>query len=922
MAARRAVWLAVLGAVAPATAETQVDGSGTTNPSKFFWQIMETMQARAKEEIRLTYRAVGSSNGQREFSSGSEALAEAGDYSGSVNDFGAGDIPMSQTRFDGMTSSGREMLHVPFCLGAIGVFHNIPAAEVGNDGLRLSPSVLAKIFAGAITTWDHADIAADNENLNVPASRKITVCHRSDGSSSTTGFTGYLESKASSDWDLGSGSTVDWNEGDNFQANEGSPGVTDCIHDHAYSIGYLDAGHGHNRDFQEVMLQNEEGTWLTSLDAIEYADENGENGVAAAAAAQTNTPGADESWADINLYARGGVMTWPIVLISYIYLKKDMSAMDGQKVQLLIAFVDMVLSDEGQALLPDYSFNAVPAVWSQKWFLETTGTRAMISLPAVSGTTYTMEGEETDKWTGMGESVISSKRNSYSLWKLGEIDIAMTKMEARVAALETTLNDFGIVALHGSGTTNPKNWFAKAMKLLETRARAPLHLTYRAVGSSTGQAEFVGTSDNGYQSYNHFGAGDIPMTQTNYDQLMVTAGNEMVHLPFALGAIGIFHNVPASVRGNTDIKLTACLLAKIFDGDITTWDDAEIKALNSDLKPPAGQKIMVGHRTLGSSSTGGLTGYLKKSCLPSWPRGEGSTIDWPDAASGHDNFVPVQGSQGMQTHIDGTEYSIGYLDAGHGIDLNFAEIALENADGFTRTSKESLAADPNGVAKAGSQGVLEGNFPADASADWSSANILNMNGETTWPISLVSYLYVKKDQQSTNPKTAAALKAFIDFILEDPDGLLEEFGFTSPDSELKALASTGAGTIVWPAGMEEFIFEESTEAYEGMGINVISAKRTSYDEYERGVLEDSLAELQAEVASGTSSTAAAATEDGNSESDSDPAPLALSVLALVISLFSGIPGCLALKKGRAGSDSRSSPPLAPDVVGSPANNHE
>jgi len=915
MAARAAVWLASLGCAVQVKAGTQVDGSGTTNPSKFFWQLMETMEARAKEDIRLTYRAVGSSNGQREFSSASESAADSGDYSSSVNDFGAGDIPMTQERYDGMLDSGREMLHVPFCLGAIGVFHNVPAAEVGNDGLKLSPCVLAKIFDGAITTWDHADIAVDNPNLQVPAGKQIKVCHRSDGSSSTTGFTGYLENKCLSDWPRGSGSTITWSTSSNFQDNEGSPGVTACISDNEYSIGYLDAGHGHNRNFPEAMLKNEADNWLTSAEAIDYEDNNGENGVAAAAAALSSPPDADASWAAIDLYAKDGDMTWPIVLISYIYLQKNMSTMDSQKVQLLTAFVDMVLTeDEGQALLPDYSFNAVPQAWANRWF---STVKAMIILPSTPGTEYNMEGDTTVQWAGMSDTYISKKRSSYSLWKLSEIDIAMTAMEARVAALETTLNDYGIVALHGSGTTNPKNWFAKAMKLLETRARAPLHLTYRAVGSSTGQAEFVGNADNGYQSYNHFSAGDIPMSEDNYQKL--TAGKEMVHLPFALGAIGIFHNVPASVRGNTDIQLTACLLARVFNGDITTWDHPDIKALNSNLDPPANQKIMVGHRTLGSSSTGGITGYLDKSCPASWPRGQGSTISWPDTASGHDNFFAVQGSQGMQTHIDGTEYSIGYLDAGHGHDLNFAEIALQNADGYTRTSKESLAADPNGVAAAGSKGVSEGSFPADASADWSAANILNMDGSTTWPITLVSYLYVKKDQQSTNPKTAAALKAFIEFILDDHDGLLEEFGFTAPDSALKTLAATGAGTIVWPAGMEEFVFEESTDTYGGMGTNVISAKRTSYDLYEGGVLEDSLAELQAEMASGShSSSAAAATED----SDGDPLPLALSVLALVISLCSGLPGCLALKRASGrGPEARSFAAAPPDVVGSPAN-HE
>merc|ERR1712216_690843 len=106
-----------------------------------------------------------------------------------------------------------------------------------------------------------------------------------------------------------------------------------------------------------------------------------------------------------------------------------------------------------------------------------------------------------------------------------------------------------MVPLHGSGTTNPKNWFAKAMKLIEHRSPVPLLLTYRAVGSSTGQAEFVG--DNG-QSLNHFGAGDIPMTKTLYDANFDGA-NTMVHLPFALGAIGVFHSVPQDEIGSNEL---------------------------------------------------------------------------------------------------------------------------------------------------------------------------------------------------------------------------------------------------------------------------------------------------------------------------------------------------------------------------------
>ncbi|CAE8644878.1 unnamed protein product, partial [Polarella glacialis] len=112
---------------------------------------------------------------------------------------------------------------------------------------------------------------------------------------------------------------------------------------------------------------------------------------------------------------------------------------------------------------------------------------------------------------------------------------------------------------------------------------------------------------------------------------------KMVHIPFALGAIGIFHSVAGQA-----IQMSACLLAKVFMGVVTTWDNADILAENPNLKVPAGQTITVGHRTYGSSSTGGLTGYLNKVCLSVWTKGANSALAWPASAQA------VEGSPGMQ----------------------------------------------------------------------------------------------------------------------------------------------------------------------------------------------------------------------------------------------------------------------------------
>jgi ABC-type phosphate transport system substrate-binding protein len=853
----------------------KIDGTGTTNPSIFFWQIMERFRARSRADFEMTYRAVGSSTGQKEFSQ-----VTSGDYSSSLTDFGAGDIPMDATSYASIVGAGRKMIHVPFSLGAIGIFHSVPVSEVGTDGLKLTPCLLAKIFSGQITSWDHADIVAQNPNLQVPSGQKIIVGHRIYGSSSTGGTTGYLNSKCPNDWKnidggaaMGEGSTVTWPVTTSgvdwdFRPVEGSGGMKSLIAGTKYAIGYLDAGHGHQRNFQEISLQNEDGTFLTSKESM------AQNGITAAAANVGTLPSADGDWSNVNLYSKTGQHTWPIVLISYMYVHENMQAWSSDKVGLFKAFVDYVLSVEGQTLVTKYGFAKVPSsmnTWQATW-------TTLIQKP-VNVTDFSFE-SSTEAWAGQAITKISTKRDTYNHWKIEELRVALQAATARIEKLESHLDDYGIVPLHGSGTTNPKNWFAKAMLLLEHRSRAPLLLTYRAVGSSTGQKEFVGQTSNNYQSYNHFGAGDIPMPSDMF-QTLTLAAEHMVHLPFALGAIGIFHSVPSDKRGGEDLKLDACTLAKIFDGGITTWDHADIKSQNPNMNVAAGTKIKVGHRTLGSSSTGGVTSYLKKSCPTVWTKEAGATIVWP-AAPAFDNFYAVQGSPGMQAHIEGQDYAIGYLDAGHGHDVGLAEVALKNKAGISLTSKTAMASTPNGIAAAGAEGVSSGAFPSDAAGDWSAVNLYDMAGDTTWPIVLVSYLYVKKDQTQTNVKTAAALKAFIEMILNDNDNLAAEFGFTSPPTSLKSNTAAAAATIVYPPGMVPFAFELATTPYTGMSSAMISSMRHEYGDYDRGLLEGRIQKIetkQAEAAAVVAPVQQVAHDDGHADN-----ALIISIVALAVAV--------------------------------------
>ena len=139
-------------------------------------------------------------------------------------------------------------------------------------------------------------------------------------------------------------------------------------------------------------------------------------------------------------------------------------------------------------------------------------------------------------------------------------------------------------------------------------------MTYRGVGTGTGQAEFLGVNNNGtstYIPYSDFGCGDIPLSTTQYNSFMAAKSDSVViHLPFLLGAVSFFHSIPNVTSGVRGLNMTGCLLARIFKRNITIWDHPDILALNEGLPHLLTQRnypITVAHRVLGSSSTAGIT---------------------------------------------------------------------------------------------------------------------------------------------------------------------------------------------------------------------------------------------------------------------------------------------------------------------------
>ena len=148
------------------------------------------------------------------------------------------------------------------------------------------------------------------------------------------------------------------------------------------------------------------------------------------------------------------------------------------------------------------------------------------------------------------------------------------------------------VAISGSGTTNPSKCFWTIMSKFSEQIKIPTSLTYRAVGSGTGQKEFLGKAiaqDGGepaddYVAYNDFGSGDIPIKAEDRTAWFAKGIEfEFVQLPFVLSAVSFFHNIPGVPSGDQGLNMTACLLSRVFSRDITTWDDPDILEINPNL---------------------------------------------------------------------------------------------------------------------------------------------------------------------------------------------------------------------------------------------------------------------------------------------------------------------------------------------------
>ncbi len=314
----------------------------------------------------------------------------------------------------------------------------------------------------------------------------------------------------------------------------------------------------------------------------------------------------------------------------------------------------------------------------------------------------------------------------------------MKKTLIAVGLLTFALSMAQAQKLTGAGATFPypiySKWFSEY-----SGAHQGVEINYQSIGSGGGIRQVTsGLVD--------FGASDMPMT----DEMLASSKVKLIHIPTVLGAVVPVYNVP----GVTDLRFSPDVLADIYLGKISNWNDGRIAKDNPNVKLPD-QKIIVVHRSDGSGTSFIWTDYLSK-ISKEWADGpgKGTSPSWPVGVGGKGN----EGVAGLVRQLPG---GIGYVELIYALQNHITFAAVKNAAG-------------NWV-KASIPGVTEAaasikQMPADY-----RVSITNAPGATAYPISSFTYLLIPLE--GSNEANRKVLKDLLSWIVKSGEGEVEALSY-------------------------------------------------------------------------------------------------------------------------------------------------
>jgi len=303
------------------------------------------------------------------------------------------------------------------------------------------------------------------------------------------------------------------------------------------------------------------------------------------------------------------------------------------------------------------------------------------------------------------------------------------------------------VSLNGAGASFPypiySKWFSDYNKI-----HSDIQINYQSIGSGGGIRQLLsGTVD--------FGASDAPMN----DEQLGQAKTKILHFPTVLGAVVPTYNIPGVSQ---ELKFTPEVLADIYLGKITKWNDAEIANSNKGAELPA-QDIVVVHRSDGSGTSYVWTDYLSK-VSAEWQSkvGKNTSVNWPVGLGG-------KGNEGVAGLVKQTPGAIGYVELIYAVQNQIPYGRVRNASGaFVKADLAGVTAAAAGFAKT---------MPEDF-----RVSITNAPGKAAYPICSFTYLLIPTKIEDANKRQV--IKNFLNWMLNDGQKAAEPLSYARLPKEV------------------------------------------------------------------------------------------------------------------------------------------
>jgi phosphate ABC transporter phosphate-binding protein len=318
-------------------------------------------------------------------------------------------------------------------------------------------------------------------------------------------------------------------------------------------------------------------------------------------------------------------------------------------------------------------------------------------------------------------------------------------------------NSQATVTLNGAGATFPYPLLNAMVTKYTTQVKTNVQINYQSIGSGGGISALKSKTVD-------FAASDAPLTASD----MASAPNTL-HIPETIGAVTIAYNLPGIPSG---LHLTGKIVADIFQGTITTWNDTAIQSLNTNANLPE-KTITAIHRSDGSGTTFIFTGYLSLSSQQ-WNStvGQGKSVAWPGG-------IGSNGNTGVASTVNGTQYAIGYVELAYALQNGMTVAAIQNPAG--NWIQPSLSSTESAVQSGAASGLPAGD------ASWVNVSLLNTSDANAYPIVSFTYLLAYKElnviPQMTQER-ATTLVQFLWYVVHDGQQLAPSLAYAQLPSNV------------------------------------------------------------------------------------------------------------------------------------------